>query len=88
MGKKTAKHRHSTESQHKREVNRVRLTILYLLREKLDQPVNPDCLDDPQPLNKLDVILHLQDVLREHRNDTDTTNTNDDTTKPGKRQQQ
>ena len=88
MGKRTAKHPHTKETQHTREANRVRFTVLYLLRKQLDLPVNPDCLDDPQPLTKLDVILHLQNVQREYRNDADATNTNDDTTEPGKRRQQ
>lgn len=70
MGKRKAKHKHTDDTKHIRETNRIRLTVLYLLRQQLDKPVNPDSLEDPQPLTKLDVIYYLNNVVgRQDKND-------------------
>ena len=46
-----------------RESHRIRLTVLFLLREKLGLESNPDNLSEPQPLNLLEVITFLKDVI-------------------------
>ena len=62
--KKTKKHQHKETAT--REANRMRLTILFLIREEFGLPTNPESLDDPQPLSELDVVSYLQAIVREH----------------------
>ena len=61
---KTKKHQHKDTTT--REANRIRLTILFLIREKFGRPTNPESLDNPQPLSELDVVSYLQAIVREH----------------------
>ena len=65
MAKKSKKdkHLHCHKVTDARYLQRVRLTICYLLRENLSLPVNPDNLDNPQPLTKVDAVSTLYNVI-------------------------
>lgn len=69
MGKRyEEKNTHKSNQVHRRLNQRVRLTVIYLLREKLGLEPNPEGLSEPQPLNLLEVIEYLQDVLSKQGN--------------------
>ena len=69
MGKRyEAKNTHKNKNSI-RESHRIRLTVLFLLREKLGLESNPDNLSEPQPLNLLEVITFLKDVITKPVND-------------------
>ena len=66
MGKKYDKKEHKARTTTKgkdREEQRVRLTIVYLLRSKFGLDPNPEKLSEPQPLSLLEVKSFLNHVL-------------------------
>ena len=63
MGKKYETKSTRTNKGKDREAQRVRLTILYLLRSKLGLEPNPEKLSEPQPLSLLEVKSYLNYVL-------------------------
>ena len=64
MGKNCNKNSHVHGFNPDREAARIRVTIVFLLREKLGQLTNPENLRNPQPLTRLDVLQFLHAVLR------------------------